>query len=551
MSNSYGSCGGRWQRWVQAAALLAGLAWLIPAQAQTFAGSNLGPIPDASGAGPLSYGAPRDIRFNVGAMPGSVFSVTVEFRANHTFVGDLKVQLVAPDGRVHLLMERTGATTASGCGYQADLGDANLLRFGDGAGSTNWWAATNVGNGIVAAGSYFTAPPGGEGVAALPPPTSTNDVVRTALPAGVWTLRFEDGCAGDVGAVTSANLIITPWGRDRPVTDVNGDSGPGTLRALLSDALPGDVIRFSSGGTVALLTRLPVIPSGVTIVGPGADQLSIAGPGTTRILETVSGGVNTIAGLTLVGGNEPTGVGGAILNAGNLHLLDVWMATNQANFGGGIFNLDTGNLTMRRCALTNNTAVQQGGGLYNVVRGIDRVYNSTFSGNSGGGIVSISLGNAGGLDFRNNTVMFNTAADASGLLASGANNRTRLSGNLFAGVSPTVATSSGAEIVSEGFNLSSDNGAGLLDQPSDRLNANPGVVGVDFNGAPTPTAALQPGSDAIDAGRVLGLLLTDGRGDGFPRVSGQPDPNVSGGDGSDIGAYERFSERVFSDGFED
>jgi hypothetical protein len=66
----------------------------------------------------------------------------------------------------------------------------------------------------------------------------------------VWTLRFEDGCAGDTGAVTAANLIITPWGRDREVTDLI-DSGPGTLRDRLNDALPGDVIRFPFGGTVA------------------------------------------------------------------------------------------------------------------------------------------------------------------------------------------------------------------------------------------------------------------------------------------------------------
>jgi hypothetical protein len=536
---------------------MAGLAWLGSAQAQTFVGTNLGPIPDGIATAPLSYGAPRDIRFNVSSIPGSVFAVTVEFRVNHSWVGDLKVQLVAPDGRVHLLMERTGATTATGCGYPADLSDANLLRFGDGAGSTNWWAAANAGNGVVAAGSYFTAPSGGEGVAALPPPTSTNAVVRTALPAGVWTLRFEDGCAGDVGAVTAANLIITPWGRDREVTDLI-DSGPGTLRDRLNDALPGDVIRFPFGGTVALLTRLPVIPNGVTIVGPGADQLFIVAPG-SRIFQTTPGSVNTIAGLSLIGGIETGGFGGAIFNEGTLHLLDIWMDSNRANAGGGVYNSETGNLTMLRCTLTNNTADTDGGGLYNIVRGVDRVYNSTFANNQalnvGGGVVSASFGDVGGLDFRNNTVMFNTAGGVGpgflAFVAFGGDNRSRLSSNLFTGVAPTLLTIDGAEIVSEGYNLSTDNPAALLNQPTDRLNANAGVVGVDFNGAPTPTATLQPDSDAIDTGRVVGLLLTDGRGDGFPRISGQPDPTVVGGDGSDIGAYERRSDPLFSDGFED
>lgn len=98
--------------------LCAGL--VAPTLAQTGAtlipGTNPGPIPDGIGEGPLAYGAPRDIYFDVQNRTGSIDVVRVLFSANHGWVGDLRVQLIAPDGRSHLLFERTGAVTATGAG---------------------------------------------------------------------------------------------------------------------------------------------------------------------------------------------------------------------------------------------------------------------------------------------------------------------------------------------------------------------------------------------------------------------------------------------------
>jgi hypothetical protein len=56
------------------------------------------------------------------------------------------------------------------------------------------------------------------------------------------------------------------------------------------------------------------------------------------------------------------------------------------------------------------------------------------------------------------------------------------------------------------------------------------------NGGPTFTMALLPGSPAIDQGVSQGLS-TDQRG--MPRTADQPNiSNASGGDGTDIGAFE-------------
>ena len=66
--------------------------------------------------------------------------------------------------------------------------------------------------------------------------------------------------------------------------------------------------------------------------------------------------------------------------------------------------------------------------------------------------------------------------------------------------------------------------------------------GLQNNGGPTTTIALLPGSPAIDKGTsaaFTGNLTTDQRGAGFPRVFDDPAiGNASGGDGTDIGAFE-------------
>ena len=72
------------------------------------------------------------------------------------------------------------------------------------------------------------------------------------------------------------------------------------------------------------------------------------------------------------------------------------------------------------------------------------------------------------------------------------------------------------------------------------LNPKLDPKGLRSNGGPTQTVALVSGSPAIDKGTSAGLrgtLTTDQRG--FARtVDNSAIPNASGGDGTDIGAYE-------------
>ena len=61
-------------------------------------------------------------------------------------------------------------------------------------------------------------------------------------------------------------------------------------------------------------------------------------------------------------------------------------------------------------------------------------------------------------------------------------------------------------------------------------------------GGPTRTIALQPGSPAIDKGKDIGpdgVTPTGQDQRGFPRPVDDPAiPNATGGDGSDIGAFQ-------------
>ena len=92
-------------------------------------------------------------------------------------------------------------------------------------------------------------------------------------------------------------------------------------------------------------------------------------------------------------------------------------------------------------------------------------------------------------------------------------------------------------LTSQGYSLSSDgSGSSFLVATGDQNNTDPKLGPLQNNGGPTPTHALLSGSPAIDQGYSFGLV-TDQRG--MPRpVNFAGIPNASGGDGSDIGAFE-------------
>jgi len=200
--------------------LLAGgllLGGAAPSQAipgaKSFAGAGFGTIPDGGLSCSPSPGTPRDVTFNVtgmGAVAPSDVRIT-GLMVSHTFVGDLTVTLIAPDGTTQkALFGRTGAFTAGGLGDNSNL--TGPYTFADDADVGNpWWNAAQSANDTTAvpAGSYRASEVGGTG-AGGPSTQLTPAFAGVTHPNGTWTLRFVDTCGQTIGTVTAATLEMVP-----------------------------------------------------------------------------------------------------------------------------------------------------------------------------------------------------------------------------------------------------------------------------------------------------------------------------------------------------
>ncbi len=354
------------------------------------------------------------------------------------------------------------------------------------------------------------------------PPTATETRFAIYKYDGVLSVP-----GGEVNTVE--NLAITPsvnaagsWTlaeRTTTVTSAN-DSGPGSLRQVVIDALPGDVISFNLGNgrrTIALASEI-VIDKDLTINGSTTSPTTLSGEAITRVFNVAFGKVVSLGSLTIADGSA-------------------------ADNGGAVWN--NGDLSLRNCTFTNNNATGNGGAVRN--DGTLKVQNSTFSdnhsGSGDGGAIFNSTGQS--LTLGNVTMVKNSAAGNGGGIASAGtlnvknsivalNNAGTAGNNIF--VSAGFATSGG-------YNLSNDDGGGFLVATGDQVNTDPLLGPLKDNGGPTPTHAPLTISPAIDRGKDLGF---DGNPTGQDqrgslRAVTYNDPSITpppGGDRSDIGAVE-------------
>jgi hypothetical protein len=226
----------------------------------------------------------------------------------------------------------------------------------------------------------------------------------------------------------------------------------------------------------------------------------------------------SIANSTISGNS---GFGGVYAGGGDLSIVNSTISGNVANTGtgGGIYGQDLDDLSIVNSTISGNSACcgGVGGGIYNLNSSL-RITNSTITGNSagsGGGIY-----NDQGQFEISNTIL---NAGASGE-------------NIF---------NNGGTVTSHGYNLSSDDGGGYLNGPGDQINTDPLLGPLQNNGGPTETHALLLGSPAIDKGNSGGVPIDQRH---FYRPIDIPGiPNATGGDGSDIGAFEFGSSAIRGD----
>ena len=77
------------------------------------------------------------------------------------------------------------------------------------------------------------------------------------------------------------------------------DSGPGSLRQVISDSVYGDTIIFATNGTIYLTSNELLILKKLNIIGPGAANLAISGQATNRVFRILDGIICSISGLTI------------------------------------------------------------------------------------------------------------------------------------------------------------------------------------------------------------------------------------------------------------
>ena len=308
-------------------------------------------------------------------------------------------------------------------------------------------------------------------------------------------------------------------------------------------------------------------------------------------ISTNNGGTLEVTNSTFTGNFAAEG-GGIAANSTATVTNCVFQGNGAIN-GGGIYN-DGGTLNITNCTFTGNGADGDGGGIANDKYGTANVSNSTFNANfanngdsdaSGGGAIcngDHNHGFGGHLTVTNTTITGNIAVVGCGISTAGAavsgsltvTNSTIVGNSLFFGgrgggiasdgegppvniKNTIVALNTAADghdvygpFASSGFNLigKTDGSTGFT-QVTDQVGtiASPldpklDPQGLQNNGGPTQTIALQPGSPALDKGTSNGLtgsLTTDQRGTGFPRAANYSNvANAAGGDGTDIGAFE-------------
>lgn len=206
-------------------------------------------------------------------------------------------------------------------------------------------------------------------------------IAVVCLLAGV-SMATEARAAGTpivVNTTSSASAADGWCSLPEAITNANADS------ASASDCVAGqgaDTILFDlpapAPWTIGLTSPLPAISDadGLTITGPGMDDLAIDGQDMFRGFVISSTGVASIERLTITHGRaiDPAGgAGGGVSNAGTASLVGVRISDCVSTastpeggaFGGGIYNV--GNLTIRRSTIQDNTASgdwANGGGIY-------------------------------------------------------------------------------------------------------------------------------------------------------------------------------------------
>jgi CSLREA domain-containing protein len=300
---------------------------------------------------------------------------------------------------------------------------------------------------------------------------------------------------GSFYSTTFENVRITNHTTDHWGGAIYSQGTITLIDCVVSNNFARDNTAFNSGGAIRSTGELTVVRT--TFLDNGLDASASPGQG---------GAIRQDLDLLIVedstfDGNEAAN-GGAIHALGEVHITGTTFYDNDATSAGGAINSGPS------------------GNLY--------ITNSTFSANDGG-----DLRYSGDAWIQNSTFFDYYLTDVT--FTSGGGTLTIKNSILFSNYGANCSV----PILSAGYNLANDTSCSLSGT-GDLSGVDPKLDFWAYNGGPTWTHALKPGSPAIDAGNPAGCtddvgdpILTDQRG--FPRAI---DGNIDGSARCDIGAYE-------------
>ena len=421
--------------------------------------------------------------------------------------------------------------------------------------------------------------------------------------------------AGDVFTVNSTGISLSGTGTSGTLPYVislaNADTNSDGSEIVFNPA----VFSSSSPQTISVGATLTLSgTSGPEVIdGPGAGVVSISGGHAFQVFDVESGVTATISGLTITNGSAA--YGGGVDNFGELTLTECTISGNSAlRFGGGMCNragtaslsgctivgnhvgafpggyggglgiLGAAAATLNGCVISGNTALYNGGGVWN--EQAVSLYDCTISGNTagsdGGGLcpdkstaaltdctISGNVAGAGGGDYGGGgllldeasatltscTISGNSAPTGGGVFlyngvatSQATLTDTIVAGNTTTGGGPSdiAGTAGFTNGLTGSFNLIGTGGSGGLTTNNagnivltslgnlglGPLADNGGPTLASNNGLPTPTMALLTGSAVIQNGTTAyytgttNPITTDQRG--LPLDAPKPD----------IGAYQ-------------
>ncbi|WFB37436.1 choice-of-anchor Q domain-containing protein [Kiritimatiellota bacterium B12222] len=455
-------------------------------------------------------------------------SGTVSVRLFNTIIGQntasvlgedlfLDGTLVEADG-VNLIRKLSGSNLSAG--VNVIVASAQLAPLGDYGGLTETMPPLYTSPAIDAAGD-----------------TDPDGTDQRGMP------RFS-GEAQDVGAVEVEIITVTT------LADENDgvNSGYVSLRDAISEASNGSMIGFDpvlSGGRIVLSHGQLTVEEHLSIDASGLPEgIVIDADGNSRVFEFATGTSSYLDRVSVTGGDNVNHGGGLYIDLGaQLFIRESTISENTANeIGGGIYN--KGNLTLIGCTLSENISGFVGGGIYSEARNgetVDlRLVACTLSGNSSGthaGAIynyGTDSGHAA-LSLTDCTLSGNVTQGRGGGILTFANNGTApvtLHNTIVAG--NTAGLNLGHDIYNDQASVSST-GVNLISNLSySGLSVGAGVIEAppqlqplgDFGGL-THTMPPLPGSPAMNAAGNVDPGGSDQRG--YPRFIG---------DWLDIGAVE-------------